>query len=663
MSLQQQIILIWGGCLLIGILVIPYFIRKSKNKANGTTEKYNNVKVQKKFKFYSTNFLTRKNFNNIVKSYVALSCMTEKQLRGKSVKVYEKTMLVCILIPLLLLITLKNPILAFIGVLLSLVYYTTTVSKDIDSVHRTLISDISILVQSISLNYAEYNNIPRSVLEGERGDYLGNYVDEIYRILTEVDSETKLNDFIARSPLKLLCELAEVCQITNDYGDVVDSVTGSKFISQLELIEKKINLEINILALQNIKFKLLDKVALAGIVLMPIVDTFLLNQMPGTAAFINSVFGMGIKALIILLTIVAYYVISTINQKSVVSTTDFSELSYKLSQENRFKRVLDTIKPREYKKNIKVEELLSESLSSNTIDIFYTTKFMYMVFMAILGIVLSITFVITARTLIYDSTETLTFIPVLVEKRMQEDIVKMDKEYMELEEKPIGEDLLNFVSSSLREETSMQVTEQAERLTKKWDLYSNIKFKWYYLVVIYLMGVIGWFVPNMQIKLRKFMVKFEAEEDVSQMLTVMVTLAGTGLSVYEILYRLLGLSTIHKSNISYACQSFVKDPELAMDILAYSSNVTEFKRMCSKLKKAIYNIPVQDAFRNIVMDNTQALSRKELNSENIVKRKANLANLLAVAPVVCVFILQVLVPLFVLGFSQILGMESSLSGM
>lgn len=663
MSVQQQIIAIWAGSLLAGILLIPYFIAKAKRKASKTEDKFNAIKVEKKFNLYSSHFLTRQKFMNIIKSYQSLSCMTEQQVKNKAVKLFERAIITSGAIPLGLLIATKDPVLALLGVLISLVYYNITIEKDIDDVYRTIIREVSNLVQSISLNYMEYNNIPRSVLEGDRGEYLALIVDDMYSVLTDVDSNKKLKEFIVKSPLKLLCELVSVCQITNEHGDSFNDRGESKFIEQLGVIEKEVNLEIRTLHVQKLKFNMLDKVALSGIIFMPIVDWYLLDQIPGTAIFIKGVLGLSIKVFILLLTIAAYYVISTINKKSVVTSTDFSELVYQISQDKRTKPFIDSIKPKAYKSVIKTESLLEESLSSHSVDTFYSAKALNMVFMAVLGLLLSIAFIFSARAAIYNNTGTLSFIPIVVEKRMQEDINRMDKIYMELDDKPRGADLLTFVEDNVRNINMLDTQEQAKRLEKKWKTYTGITFKWYYFLIIYGMGVIGWFIPDLQIKLRKFMVKFEAEEDASQLQTVMITLSGTGLSVYEVLHRLLDLSTIHKNSISYACQTFIKDPEFALEVLSDNSRVPEFKRMCTKLKKSIFNLPIQDAFRNIVVEKEQSLAIKEMDAVNMVNKKANLANLLAVAPVACVLILQTLLPLMILGFSQIMDMQSTLGVM
>lgn len=663
MSMAQKLIMIWGGCLLAGLALIPYFVRKQKRKLSGQEDKFNAIKIDKKYFKYLNGFLTKKKFSHIVKSYNALSCMTEGQVRFKSVKIFERALITSVCIPLFLLITTKDPIVSLLGILVSMVYYQITVDKDIDSMYRTIITEVSRLVQSISLNYMEYNNVPRSILDAERGEYLGIIVDEMYSILTDVDVKNKLSAFIAKSPLKLLCELVEVCQITTDHGDYYNERGESKFIEQLSVIEKEVNLEIRTMHIQKLKFNMLDKVALAGVIFMPVVDWYLLKEIPGTSIFVKGVPGMAIKVFIMLLTIAAYYVISIINKKSIVNSTDYSESIYQLSQNKKFRKILETVIPRSYKNVTKLEKLLDESLSAHSFDTLYTSKIVYASFLFVLGMILSVVFIITARVYIYNNTGSLSFIPILVDARVQEDIDRMDPIYMAMEDKPTGDDLLTFVDDNVRGLNDIDIRDQAARLEKKWDTYTNIRFKWYYILVFYCMGVVGWYIPNLQIKLRKFMVKFEADEDASQLQTVMITLSGTGLSVYEVLYRLMEMATVHKTSISYTCQIFTKDPERSLDILSDQSAVEEFKRMCTKLKKSIFNLPIRDAFRNVVVEKEQSLAIKEMDAMNQVNRKANLANVLAVAPVACVLVLQTLLPLMVLGFQQILNMQSTLSGM
>lgn len=662
-DVKAKIIGIWLVMLVITAIAIPIVIRTVFNKKKDKSGKINQVKVLKRYNFYSTNMVTRKRFHSIVKSYNALMCMTELQIKAKSVKIFERAIFTSVCIPLFLLITLKDPVVALLGVLIAMVYYNITVDKEIDRIYIRIINEVSYFIQSLTLNYMETDNIPASIIDGERGEYLGLIIDDMYKVLTSVDSKKNLRDFISRSPLKVLCELLEVCQITNEYGDSHNARGESKFVEQLSVIEREVNLEISTLYLQKRKFSMLDKVALSGIVFMPIVDWYLLSQIPGTSIIIKGIFGMATKVVILLLTIVAYYVIATINKKSIVNSTDFSESIYTISQDKRFHKFLESVKPKSYKDTIKVEATLQSALSSHSLDTLYTSKVVYTLFMFLLGVILSIMFIFTARASIYSNTGTLGFIPILVEKRVQDDIDLMDEKYMTMDEKPMGDDLLVFVETHVRGLNMMDIRDQAARLQKKWKTYTNIYYKWYYILVAYLMGVIGWFIPDVQLKLRRFLVKFEADEDASQLQTVMVTLAGTGLSVYEILYRLLDLSTIHKSNLSYSCQTFVRSPEYSLEVLSDSSNIPEFKRMCIKLRKSIFSIPVEDAFRNIVMEKEQALTIKKIDAEHQLNKKSNLANMLSWLPVACVLLLQVLVPLFVLGFAQIMDMQSTLGGM
>lgn len=662
MSLGTQLAIVWGLTAVGAVIAFFIMFARAKRKRDGLTEVYNQAKIVKKFRFYSSNVFTRKQFNSIVKSYNSLSCMTELQVQNKSVKIFEKAMVWAFLIPVFITVAFNNPILGILSILVSLVYYNIVITKDITDIQQTVIIEVANLVQSISLNYMEYSNIPKSVLESERGEYLSVIVDEMYDILTSIESKKKMREFIAKSPLKVLSELIEVCQTTNEYGDSLNDRGTPKFIEQLDVIEEEVGVQIKVITAQKLKFKSCGTVAMFGIFTSPIVDIFLLNFIPGTTPFIKGVFGLGIKALLIFATIASYYVISTINKPTVVASTDVSEFIYGLSIHRKFSLLVKQMKPKKYKTVTSVEANLRESLSSHSIDTLYTYKIFLAIFMFVVSFFLCLCFILISKNTILNTYTSLSAQPILVEKRMMDDIRRMDAKYFEMEEKPTGEELSAFVESSVRGLNMLDIQNQSSRLETKWKEYNSIGMKWYYLIIFYLIGIAGWFVPDMQLKLRRFMVKFEAEEDASQLLTVMITLSGTGMSVYEVLYRLHDLASIHKSAIGYACQSFTRDPILTLSILSDKSKIPEFKRMCSKLKKSVYNVPIKDAFRDITSEKMRALSKKEMYDLDTVNKKANLANLVAYIPIVIVMIFQAIAPIMVLGMSNLMDVQNTLNG-
>ena len=655
-----------SSLLIFAVVLIPtsfggmYYYRMKKLKQSGKLMAVKAAKLEKRFNFLMNNFLTRKAFNNLVRSYVALSCLTQKQVHEKSVKLFTRSVVVSLIIPLGLMVAEQDVIITLMGFLIALVYYNLKVTSSINQMYNVIMGEVSTFVSSLQVNYLEYNNIPRAVLEADGGQYLNLVINDIYNILVSLQSQKALQEFVSKTPLKILAEIALVCQVTNEYGDTYDNRGSSKFIEQLGVIEKEINLDIRIAHKQKIMFASLDKIALAGIVMMPIVDYYLLSNMPGTSVFIKGIPGEFIKCIIILVTVVAYYVISVVNTKSVAATTDFSELVYNISQRKKFRPILQAIKPKKYKTLLKVEYRLQGALSANTLDTLYTSKLLFAVITTIFVLVATIVFCISAKVFVYNNTGTLSLIPETLPERVYEDVIKMDKKYMSLEEKPMGDALKDFVRNSV-DLNELDVEKQAARLQKKWDIYQATGFHWYYLVLAWVCGLIGWFVPDLKILLRKREVMLEAYDDASQLQTVMITLSGTGLSVYEILFRLLDISTIHRGAISYCTQTFIRDPGMALEVLAQSSSVTDFKRMCLKLKESVFDLDIRDAFRNIVTEKEQALSIREMDMLARLESKANLATKLAFGPTVAVIGLQVLGSLGYLALTQLTSVSGSLN--
>ena len=224
---------------------------------------------------------------------------------------------------------------------------------------------------------------------------------------------------------------------------------------------------------------------------------------------------------------------------------------------------------------------------------------------------------------------------------------------MSPEERPQGEELASFIDGSIRGLNDLDISNQKDRLEMKLKMYNDTTFKPHYILIIYLIGILGWFIPNFKLKIRKTLVLNEANADAEQLQTVMISIAGTGMSVYEVLYRLMDLSTVHKSAISYATQTFIKNPEESLNWLHNISGIAEFKSLTSKLERSIYNISIKDAFKDTVMEKNQTLSIKEQNKMNFISGRAAWCKLLSKLPAGLCFLLMVLVPIAYLGITQL----------
>ena len=344
--------------------------------------------------------------------------------------------------------------------------------------------------------------------------------------------------------------------------------------------------------------------------------------------------GYVIKLVVCVACFVSYYVLSTINNSSVARTDDrmvsITQLMYRPSVQ-RFAR---TLVPKSFKKRYKMNKAIDGCLSSKTIDYIYLEKLLYGAMLFILSIIFSIIILISAKNAVYNSLMASTMSVTLKYTAQQEELTRAyDAALMEMDVLPDDEDIYREFKTIFPKATSLELE------------YRTIGFKWWFAFIYIGVSIVGWFIPNLLLKLRVSMVQSEAEMDVLQLQTIIAILMDTPLDTMSVIYWLAKSSDIHKDILSYCYHEYVRDPEFALNHLKSKSASAEFSSMCDKLITTIYQVTLAEAFEDLIVERDNTMKIREVVQMTALKSKRNIAGPIATAPMVvwmgAVFILPI----------------------
>lgn len=650
------------ACLIGTIIAVIYFVGRSKKKENNTWEKEQKRKIHNKFVRYNKNVFTRKRFRRIVMQYSSLSCYEVDKVKQESVKLFEKAILISVAMPLIALIAFRDVLLMLLVILVAYIYYDITVDKAIDKVYEEIIKEVSICIQSIRERYMESSNVANAVLNSDKGKYLLAPIQGIYDMLTAIDSEDSLYKFCRTTPVRLIKTLAMVCYITNERGDVRGDNNSSAFADQMTSLRQEADTEIRRLGKVKIAFKSLQGLTLAGLVATPLVDTFLMTQIPATATLIKGMFGFLQKTILILTTAAAYYYISICSRPTVVNTIDKVQWIDNLTKKKKVRSWLQNILPKKYKTRAKIKKLIQDAVSAKSMEYIYLSKIIYSIIFGICTFLLMIGFTITAKSYLWSTNKTMSFVNADLEltEKAKERLQAVDYYYMTQRPKLEDEEALAYLKARVPELSTMEQQNEIQRMSSKYDKYYSTGYKWYYTLIAIVVGVLGWFVPEISLYLRRTLVQFEEIEDVMQLQTMMLALSQTTMDVSEVLYWLERQSTIHKVPLSYALQEYASDPELALERLKFAVGSTDFKRLAAKLQTAVYTLSLSEAFSDMVLDKEQLLRIREMTQDEVIRSKQQNARLFANMPIAIMLTGGFVAPIIILGFTEILRAFSSL---
>lgn len=663
--MSKQMIYMNMFIVLATIVAFIYFVGKAKVKENKAAALKQKRKLHNRFSFYYNNVIIRGPFRRIVEMYASLSCYDSDTVKEESVKLFEKNVSIVILLPVVALIVMKDALIAILMAFMGYVYYESTVEKENDKIYVKLMEDCSMTISSVREKYLETDNIPLAILYAEKSKYLEAPMHNIYRILTDTDGAERLEKFQHSYPVAIIKTFANTCYIVNENGAVKHENGADSFSEDMTTLRQECDSEIRRLTKQKIAFNSLQMLSLAGLVIMPAFEWYLLTQIPGTASLLKGFYGLAIHVAVMLTTMFSYHYIATSCRPSVVNQIDKTTWIDQLSKNKKVRDFVEQISPKKYKTTLKLKSLLDDSLSAKDVRYIYTSKPIYAVAGFVAAFVVLLFGTITVRDNFYNNYNSLSFIPQTVTETQHNQIVRMDNDFMELKQDEYeaydDETLQSYIKGRITGISDSDASEQVKRLRKKYEGYHGAHYYWWWWVVCYAVAVVCWFVPEITLRVRKKLVAYEATNDVSQLQTMMIVLSETKMDVYKALCWLEKQAAVHKAAIRKCHYSYIADPIVALEKLEKSSPVNDFKRLLRKLKSSVYTLSLHDAFSDMALDKAQTLTITEMLRGEELEQRKNSAKLIAVAPAALALIGCFIGPVLILGVSEMVDTLNNLS--
>lgn len=657
------------GIVVITIIVFVVMVTKTKMKEDKEFARKQRRKKIKRFFFYRDNFITRGTFRHISSMYASLQCYDDETVKAEAVSVFERSLIISCLMPVVALVLMKDTFIALTVAIFAYVFYNNTTNVKYDKLYVDLMRECSLCIASIREKYMETESIPTSVLYAEHDMMIDAPLKTIYKMLTSVDQDRVRAEFIALYPVPIIKTLGNLCYILNDEGVERRSDGSDSFTESLTVLRQECDAEVRRLTKQKIAFNSLTQLTLVGLFVDPIAEMYLLNMIPGTASLLKGYYGFVLHIAVVLITAISYYYVSTACRPSVTASNDRQRFVDDLRTNSRYVRdMARKLRPKTLKDKQYWRDLIDGALSSQDLEYIYTAKLMYVTifaFLATLGLVFG---TITVRSNFYNNYKSLSFIPTSVKESQQLQLNLLDDEIMSMSKKDWAtynndkEALVALVKGRVTGINDSEASTQADRIKIKYNGYHGAVFHWWWPLVIYVVGMIGWFLPNIFLMIRKNLVQYEANIDVSQLQTIMIVLSETKMDVYRVICWLQEQATVHESVLRDCRVRYIANPEAALQRLEDSTPEHDFKRLIRQLKSAVYNLSLQDAFSGLKLDKQQSMSINEMLRTEEIEQRKNSAKLIAIAPAAVALIGAFVGPVLILGITQMTDTLAQLQG-
>ncbi|GKU77567.1 hypothetical protein [Paenibacillus sp. L3-i20] len=651
------------GLVLTAITAVTMIIvsdkKRARHRKGNHRKKQSLISLSTYFRmsqFLEEFFLTRGGYRKVKARVAMLSVYSNQEIKVFSVQVYATATISSLALVIVGAIIFQDLFSTLLVVLYAVVMNTVLVSKQIDRIHFKLLKQLSAALSSLRQNYLRLNSIPQAIAEAETGSELHRAFEEIYNILTDPGGKSRLNEFYATTPFRLLSTLAGVCYILNNSGDTKLKDGSSNFLQAMGMMADEVNLEIRRISLQKARFGSLEYLPVAPLFAIGVIETFFTSIIPGTSVIYHGPIGYISRALILLASIIGYTVIVKVNSAVSVKKDDRNPLVMYLLRQSWYSKIVNDVMPKKLMKKARKMRLVKGALSMTDLRHLYASKILFSVMAFALTIGCMFFAVNLGKQFIRENVREVSLVG--GEKLKEEDIKirqQMDDIYLSMPELPRESHTKDYVIAKLPDLEAFDQDAQVKRLQEKYKSYYNTYFKWWMVLIAFAAAAGSFMIPELMLRARAWMLKTESEEDVLQLQTIISILMNTSADTLETLYWLEKQSRVHKNAILDAYHEYASDPDLALNRMKAKAVLPGFKRMVDKLILTVHQITLAEAFSDLVTERDHVMRIREISQNATLSKKRTYVSPLSMAPLVLTAILYILVPLGILGFKEFMN--------
>lgn len=686
---NQTIYIVMGiSVALIVVIGIVYYIMSKKmqkseykqiqklQKGTKTSTFSAEVIYQKLYLIYSRTPFIKRYILKLRRRLEILNIDDEYITRRDSAKIMTKALVVLIpLIILTILMTKSNYLLMFILLMFEIFMIDILIEGSVDK------KDDELLVQQIDFfseirhAYHEFNMVEEAIYQVSQDDEkeVSRQGEKIYEILISDDPETELEKYYDVAPNNFLKEFAGLSYLTKEFGDrKVDG--ASLYLKNVDNITQEMQIEILKRDKLNYVFRSLSFISIVPVLLLEPLKSWAVSNFSFVKNWYYGKSGMIVQILILIITFVSYILVRKLKDNGSVSMdTKNTENPWqaKVYKNKMGKKIVDLFLPKkgtkEYKK---VSDLLKDAASPLKMEWVYINRiciaivtFIASIFMFMYLHQVAIDYEYTQPTTDYNMLSGMT---AKDEKKAME-LTEQDNIYLDMFRGKLNTTTKDIeralkISKYYKDSTSEEITTAAKRIYDKLQVVNSEYLKWFEILLACAFAILGYMAQIWILMFQAKMRQLEMEDEVMQFQTIILMLMRIErVNVEIILEWLERYSNIFKSQITRCVNDYEAGAWEALENLKNDISYLPMIRIVESMQAAVEKIPIKDAFDELDSEREYYREKRKESNDRLIKRKGMIGKVIGFAPMVCMFVGYLIIPLVFIGLTSMSSTFSSMS--
>lgn len=672
--------------LMVGIGIAYYILMKKMGKSEYRQMKKlqegteadsfsKDIFYQKLYVRYTKTPFVKRYLYKIRRRLEIINIDDEYNTRKDSAKILTNAILIFVAVALVtIFITKNNTLLMSILLIFELFIVDTMVDGMVDKIDNNLLREQIDFFAEIRHAYHEYNMVEEAIYQVSLDDEksISKQGEKIYEILSSDDPETELEKYYDIAPNSYLKEFAGISYLTQEFGDREED-GASLYLKNINNITQEMQIEILKRDKLNYVFQSLTFISIAPILLLEPLKSWSVSNFAFTSSFYNGKIGMVVQVLIVLLTVISYIMTRKLKDNGSIQSTSTNDNPWqaKVYKNPILKQVVNAFIPKQGSKDYrKMQKLMKDSASKAKMEWIYVNR----IALAIVTCVVSIIFFMFLHKIainwVYTEPTTGTVVLGKLSEKNQkkaDELTKQDNYFLnklkgdlDITQAEIEKEL---AKSKYYEEDDENIPIDAERILGKLKVVNSEAMQWFEILMAIGFALIAYMAPVWMMIFQKKMRQMEMENEVMQFQTIIVMLMKIErVNVEMILEWLERYSNIFKEPISRCVNNYEAGAWEALEELKQSVTHQDMIRIIESLQAAVEKIPIREAFDELDADRDYHQEKRKEANNQLISRKGLIGKGVGFAPMVCLFVGYLIVPLVVIGLTNMTGAFTQLGG-
>ena len=670
------------------IIGIAYYILSQKmkkseykriqklQKGTKTNAFSSQVLFQKLYLFYSRVPFLKRYILKLRRKLEIINIQDEYATRRDSAKIITKAL--AILLPVVIitiLLTKTNYLLMIILLLFELFMVDILIDSSVDKKDDALLVQQLDFFSEIRHAYHEFNMVEEAIYQVSQDDEkdVSRQGEKIYEILISDDPETELEKYYDVAPNNFLKEFAGLSYLTKEFGDrKVDG--ASLYLKNVDNITQEMQIEILKRDKLNYVFRSLSLISVAPVLLLEPLKNWAISNFSFVRSWYNGKSGIIVQILILVITFISYILVRKLKDNGSVNTsTQNTENPWQAKvYKNKFaKKIIDLFIPKDGTKDYKkMTDLLRDAASPLKLEWVYVNR----ICIAIVTFCVSIlVFAQLHKVAIdYEYTQPTTDYNLIngmsdkdEEKAMEQ--TKQDNIFLDMfrgKMKTTAEDVEKAIKNSkyYQDATDKQIENATKRIYKKIQVVNSEYLQWFELLLAFVFGILGYMSQVWILKFQVKMRQLEMEDEVMQFQTIILMLMRIErVNVEIILEWLERYSNIFKSQITKCVNNYEAGAWEALEEFKNEISYMPLIRIVESMQAAVEKIPIKDACDELDSEREYYREKRKESNERLISKKALIGKVIGFAPMVCLFVGYLIIPLVFIGLTSMSTTFSQMS--